>query len=110
MVKKRDWPANKVFTPSWPDANPLRNTIGGPNSIVFRKDLSHVKMDPALIWFVDSEWYFQMFLAAGPPILYAGDPLYTCRTHPLQLQHHIGNSVKMYEYEYILNKYKDLRG
>jgi glycosyltransferase involved in cell wall biosynthesis len=109
MVPKIDWPANKMFTPSWTDVNPMRNTIGGPNSIVFRKSLSYVEMDPNLVWFVDTEWYFRLGLAAGPPVLYPIEPLYTCRTHPLQLQHHIENPVKMREHNYIINKYKDLR-
>jgi len=108
MVPKNDWPADKVFTPHWPEAHPMKNTIGGPNSIIFRKELSGIQMDPALIWFVDTEWYFRMFLACGIPVLYTGPSVYTCRTHPLQLQHNFENDVKIREHYYIISKFKDL--
>jgi len=106
MVPKNDSPAGTIFVPSWPGSNPMRNTIGGPNSIIFRSKLRHVKMDPRLKWWVDTEWYHRLFLETGmPPRLYTGDPIYTCRTHPRQLQHEVPESIKQGELRLITSLY-----
>ena len=108
MVPKNDSPANTTFVPYWNQPSPFRNTIGGPNSIIFRSSVKHIQMDPILVWFVDCEWYFRLHLKLGDPVLYPGPAVYTCRTHPLQLQHEVQNDVKIREQQIILNKYKDM--
>jgi hypothetical protein len=63
-------------------------------------------MDPRLKWWVDTEWYHRLFLETGmPPRLYIGDPIYTCRTHPRQLQHEVPESIKQGELRLITSIY-----
>jgi glycosyltransferase involved in cell wall biosynthesis len=43
------------------------NTIGCPSSIYFRKN--DLKFDSELLWYMDTDYYYRLFLKYGPPAI-----------------------------------------
>ena len=67
-----DEPGNGVpFIPVW-SRHMLEgdNTISGPGCVIFQSKLKHIQLDPTFSWLLDVEWYYRMFLAAGPPVIF----------------------------------------
>jgi GT2 family glycosyltransferase len=66
-----DEPGGQRFIPRWnPHLLSGINTISGPAAIMFRKELRHIQLDPTFSWLLDLDWYYRMFLAAGPPVIF----------------------------------------
>ena len=61
-------PSNTVFIPEW--TNDLlygNNRLSGPGCTIISNDLKYVTFDPQFIWFLDVEWYYRLYKAAGHP-------------------------------------------
>lgn len=77
-------PENTKFIPRWNDNILIKNTISGPSAIVIRKDLRHIRLDPAFIYNLDLDWYYRLYKEAGVPNC-IGDPCWINRCGPHQL-------------------------
>ena len=60
-------PENTKFIPRWNDNILIKNTISGPSAIVIRKDLRHIRLDPAFIYYLDLDWYYRLYKEGGVP-------------------------------------------
>lgn len=63
-------PSNGIFVPCWNNNILQSNTISGPSAVVIKKELKHITLDPSFIWFLDLDWYYRLFLEAGPPVIF----------------------------------------
>jgi hypothetical protein len=55
------------FIPRWNEEILSVNTLGGPSGSVIRKAVSHVTLDPRFTWFLDTDWYYRLYLECGKP-------------------------------------------
>jgi GT2 family glycosyltransferase len=59
------------FIPSW---NPYilygNNTVSGPAASIIRSMLKHIQLDPTFSWLLDVDWYYRIYLVAGPPVIF----------------------------------------
>ena len=63
-------PSNVISTPQWNDKLLYgHNTISGPGAAIISSDLKDVTFDPQFIWFLDVEWYYRLYKAAGHPYI-----------------------------------------
>jgi len=86
-------PAGYKFTPEWNSDILQYNTISGPSAVVLDKSLKHIKLDPTFIWFLDLDWYYRIYLEAGPPTIY-DNILFINRFHSLQLTNTVCNTER----------------
>jgi len=63
-------PYNTLFIPRWNDKILYgHNTISGPTAAIISRDLKDITFDPQFVWFLDTEWYYRLYAAAGPPYI-----------------------------------------
>lgn len=59
------------FVPSW---NPYilqgNNTVSGPAAVIIRSTLKNVRLDPTFSWLLDVDWYYRLYVVAGPPTIF----------------------------------------
>jgi glycosyltransferase involved in cell wall biosynthesis len=77
-------PRNYKFTPRWNPEILTTNTLSGNGAIVIIKDLKHIQFDPQFIWYLDTDYYYRLFLNAGVPHIF-DEICYIGRTHENQL-------------------------
>jgi GT2 family glycosyltransferase len=77
-------PANYVYIPKWNPNILTNNTLSGNGSIIIKKDLKHINFDPQFIWFLDTDYYYRLFLEAGIPDIF-NEIIYIGRIHENQL-------------------------
>jgi hypothetical protein len=94
-----------VHIPRWTGDILHENTIGGPTGVVIRHTLKHVRLDPRFIWVLDIDWFYRLFLAAGPPSFFVKTFTYINRHHPNQLTNQLTTSEKEAEHADILIKH-----
>jgi FkbM family methyltransferase len=101
------YPEMKIFYPWWNKEYELNeNTIGGPDSIIFRASIKHITFNTEFMYYGDNVWYYEMHLAAKhPPHLYKGDPVYTVRVHDLQQQKVVKSERREKDLQDVLDTY-----
>lgn len=77
-------PMNTTYIPRWNNNILQVNTIGGPATIVIDKSLKDITLDPQFIWYLDTDWYFRLYQAAGHPVIY-NSIFFIGRIHEFQL-------------------------
>jgi glycosyltransferase involved in cell wall biosynthesis len=79
-------PKNTVYIPRWNPNMINSNTLSGPTAVIIRDTLKHITLDPQFFWFIDTEWYYRLWKAAGPAIIF-NKITYIGREHALQMTH-----------------------
>jgi glycosyltransferase involved in cell wall biosynthesis len=56
------------WNPSWNDNILIINTLSGPSTVMIRKTMyNKVKMDPNLVYYLDTDWYYRIYERYGKP-------------------------------------------
>jgi len=87
-------PSNDHFVPSWNSRIIDTNTISGPNAVIIRDRLKHIMLDPQFFFYIDTEWYYRLYIAAGQPIIF-DKVTYIGRIHELQMTKTFINSKRI---------------
>lgn len=83
-----------------------KNTIGSPSVLTFRKTEDLELFDPNLIWMMDCEYYKRLYNKWGQPKIIPEHKIFV-NQHKNQLTNIIEESVKVYETNFVKNKYKN---
>jgi len=109
ILPVNQYPQGTQYRPRWPsNFNFTINTIGGPSSNLIRRVLKNIRMDNQHIYFGDVEWFYRLYIAAGKPVIYPGDTIFTIRSHPLQQQNIISKDRQNNDIKLLLDKYNNL--
>jgi glycosyltransferase involved in cell wall biosynthesis len=96
-------PTNYKYTPRW-NSNILRNnTLSGNGAIVIKKELKHVEFDPQFIQYLDTDYYYRLFLEVGEPTIF-DKVIYIGRIHENQLTFKVCNKERIDEENIRLKK------
>jgi glycosyltransferase involved in cell wall biosynthesis len=101
---------SSFYNPIYPKYNDQiitgRNTIGCPSGLTISKDVN-VRFDENLKWFMDCEYYYQLFKLYGGPIIYQDDFLVGTLIHNAQVTNSCVNNDALINSEtsYINAKY-----
>lgn len=77
-------PANTLYIPYWNPWMIGMNTLSGPTAVIIRDTLKHITLDPQFFWFIDTEWYYRLWVEAGEPVIF-DQVTYIGRIHDLQM-------------------------
>jgi glycosyltransferase involved in cell wall biosynthesis len=77
-------PKNNVYVPFWNSRMIDTNTLSGPTAVIIRDSLKHIALDAQFFYFIDTEWYYRLWRAAGPPTIF-NQVTYIGRIHDLQM-------------------------
>jgi len=87
-------PDNYNYTPKWNSNILMNNTLSGNGAIVIKKELKHIKFDPQFIWYLDTDYYYRIFLEVGEPTIF-DKIIYIGRIHENQLTNKICNNERV---------------
>lgn len=82
-------PYNTIFVPKWNDRLLYGdNSISGPGAAIIIRELKDVTFDPQFIWFLDVEWYYRLYKAAGHPCI-CTKPTFVNLAHENQMSNRV---------------------
>lgn len=88
-------PKNYKFVPKWNSNILTNNTLSGNGAIIILKELKHIQFDPQFIWFLDTDYYYRIFLEVGPPTIF-DEICYIGRIHEHQLTNKVCDSSRQH--------------
>jgi len=86
-------PTNYIYTPKWNSEILTTNTLSGNGAIVITKELKHILFDPQFIWYLDTDYYYRLFLHAGVPHIF-NEVCYIGRIHENQLTNKVCDETR----------------
>ena len=81
------------------------NTLGCPSVLFFKKECISELFDENLVWLMDTEYYYRLFLKFKSPF-FVNVYSVAIRLWEDSVSNHMSEEIKKKELEYVLNKYK----